>query len=290
MPCSPWTSSLLRGRRLPRNVTDVSRPVPPQVIPRPEGWRSGDPAPWAGVPLAERWSISVARVRQALAEHGQAGPLPDEVGGDEVLGPSLVVSESGEPGSRPINAAVLGLLFEEAGEARLVFTRRSTSLRSHRGEVSFPGGRLDPGEDAPAAALREAYEEVGLNPADVTMVGWIHPVRTLSSTSVIMPILGTVPARPHLVASPAEVERVFDVALRDLADPDIFHEERWHTLGRAVPGSPDNSFPVWFFEVEGEMIWGATARLIHDLLRVVLLPVGDPAFQVMSTLKEPNAP
>jgi len=80
-----------------------------------------------------------------------------------------------------------------------------------------------------------------------------------------------------VVASPAEVARVFDVPLRDLADPEIFHEERWSFPGRPIPGSPagsNDSFPVWFFEVEGELIWGATARMIHELLRVVLLPAG----------------
>ena len=78
-----------------------------------------------------------------------------------------------------------------------------------------------------------------------------------------------------MVASPAEVERVFDVPLRDLADPEIFHEERWSFPGEPGPGQPDGSFAVWFFEVEGEMIWGATARMIHELLRVVLLPPAD---------------
>ena len=96
--------------------------------------------------------------------------------------------------------------------------------------------------------------------------------RLLVSASLIMPLVATVPARPHVVASPAEVERVFDVPLRDLADPEIFHEERWSFPGHPVPGSSDGSFPVWFFEVEGELIWGATARMIHELLRVVLLP------------------
>ena len=58
------------------------------------------------------------------------------------------------------------------------------------------------------------------------------------------------------------------------AEPEIFHEERWSFPGRAIPGTPDSSFPVWFFEVEGELIWGATARMIHELLNVVLLPWG----------------
>ena len=255
-------------------MTDVPRAVPPQVIPRPKGSRPGGPAPWAGVPAEERRAISVERLRGALAAQGQAGPLPPDLGADQVLGPSVLVNETAAPAVRFVNAAVLALLFEESGEARLVFTRRSSSLRSHRGEVSFPGGRLDPGEDAPAAALREAYEEVGLDPGTVTSAGWIHPVLTMVTASLIMPIVGTVPARPHLVASPAEVERVFDVAVRDLADPAIFHEERWSIPGREIPGSADNSFAVWFFEVEGEMIWGATARMIHELLSVVLLPAG----------------
>jgi hypothetical protein len=90
--------------------------------------------------------------------------------------------------------------------------------------------------------------------------------------SVILPIVASVPARPHVVASPAEVERVFDVSLRDLADLENFHEERWRLGEHRAPGAPDDSFTVWFFEVEGEMIWGATARMIHELLTVVLAP------------------
>ena len=73
-------------------------------------------------------------------------------------------------------------------------------------------------------------------------------------------------------ADPAEVARVFDVSLRELADTANFHEERWSVPGRETPGSPDGSLAVWFFKVEGEMIWGATARMLHELLSVVLLP------------------
>jgi 8-oxo-dGTP pyrophosphatase MutT (NUDIX family) len=140
--------------------------------------------------------------------------------------------------------------------------------------VSFPGGRLDEGEDPPSAALREAYEEISLDPAQVTTEGWIHPVLTVVSGSLIMPIVASVPSRPHLVASPAEVERVFDVSLRDLADLENFHEERWRIAGRTVAGTTDDSITVWFFEVEGEMVWGATARMIHELLSLVLVAPG----------------
>lgn len=213
----------------------------------------------------------------ALDAKGQRGPVPDHIGSDRVLGPSIVASELTAPIATSVNSAVLAPFFEEDGESKLIFTRRSTALRNHRGEVSFPGGRIDQGELAVEAALREAYEEVALNPGLVTIAGWIHPVLTLGSGSLIMPVLATLPSRPRLVPSPSEVERVFDVSLADLAEPDVFHEERWSIPGRVIAGSPDNSFAVWFFEVEGEMIWGATARMVHEILSIVLAPTAAAA-------------
>jgi 8-oxo-dGTP pyrophosphatase MutT (NUDIX family) len=206
----------------------------------------------------------------ALAALGQGGPVPEEIDADRVLGPAMLVSETLLPPVRGVNSGVLALLFEEEGEARVVLTRRSSSLRTHRGEVSFPGGRLNEGEDPAAAAQREAHEEVGLDPTSVASIGWLHPVMTMVSASLILPIVATVPRRPHLVANPDEVERVFDVALAELAEPAVFHEEHWRIPGRVVQDSADSSFPVWFFEVSGEMIWGATARMLHELLSVVL--------------------
>jgi 8-oxo-dGTP pyrophosphatase MutT (NUDIX family) len=171
---------------------------------------------------------------------------------------------------RFVGSGVLAALFEEAGEARVILTRRSSGLRTHKGEVSFPGGRLNEGEDAAAAARREAHEEVDLDPDLVHMVGWLHPVTTMLSASLIVPVVATLPKRPTLVASPREVERVFDVALAELADPAVFHEERWQVPGRIIPGSPDDSFPVRFFEVSGELIWGATARMISELISIAV--------------------
>jgi 8-oxo-dGTP pyrophosphatase MutT (NUDIX family) len=161
-------------------------------------------------------------------------------------------------------------LFEEDGEARVVLTRRSAALRLHRGEVSFPGGRIERGESVTDAALREAAEEVGLAPGLVEPAGWLRPVVTFGSRSLIQPVVGTLEARPALVASPREVARVFDVALAELVADGVFHEERWQVPGHGVPGSPDGSFPVWFFAAAGEIVWGATARILVDLLRVVL--------------------
>ncbi len=246
----------------------MPRPVPPQVIPRPVDWRPGGPPPWAEVPLARRASIGFDRVAGALETLGQAGPAPADVGQDVIFEVPLV-GEAATP--LRINAGVLAPLFEEDGETRVVLTRRSNGLRTHQGQVSFPGGRLNEGEDPSAAARREAFEEIGLDPAQVRTAGWLHPVLTLVSTSFILPVLGLLDGRPDFVVNPDEVERVFDVALRDLSDPEIFHEERWRIPGRVIAGSDDNSFPVWFFEVSGELIWGATARMLYELLCIVLL-------------------
>ena len=232
-------------------------------------WRPGGPPPWGDVAPARRTSIGLARVLAALDAAGQGGPAPADVGLDAIF-EAPVVGEIPAP-PQAVNAGVLAPLFEEDGEARVVLTRRSDDLRTHRGQVSFPGGRVDEGEDAHAAALREAHEEVGLDPGLVTAVGWLHPVLTMVSASFILPVLGTLAERPHLVANPTEVERIFDVSLAELADPAIFHEERWRIPGREIAGSEDGSFPVWFFEISGELIWGATARMLYELLRIVLL-------------------
>jgi 8-oxo-dGTP pyrophosphatase MutT (NUDIX family) len=167
-------------------------------------------------------------------------------------------------------------MFEEEGEARVVLTRRAAHLRSHRGEVSFPGGRLDGSETPEQAALREAAEEIGLDPAPVELLGRLTAVTTFSSGSTITPVVGALPARPRLVASPTEVEHVFDVSLAELADPSVFREEWWTVPGRgpsvadAGGGVADAAFPVWFFELPDDTVWGATARMLVDLLRRVL--------------------
>jgi 8-oxo-dGTP pyrophosphatase MutT (NUDIX family) len=238
------------------------------MIPRPPDWRPGGPPPWADVAPARRASIGLERVLAAVDAAGQGGPAPADVASQASF-EAPVVGETPTP--LRVNAGVLAPLFEENGEARVVLTRRSDDLRTHRGQVSFPGGRIDDGEDAPAAALREAHEEVGLDPALVTTVGWLHPVLTMVSASFILPVLGTVADRPHLVANPTEVERIFDVSLAELANPDVFHEERWRIPGRVIAGSEDNSFPVWFFEASGELIWGATARMLYEFLSIVLV-------------------
>ncbi len=210
-------------------------PPPPPRIPRPPTVEPGAPAPWSRVPPSERTAISLARARAALAHPFDVQRRPPAAG-------------------TPRQSAVLAPLFDEAGEARIVLTRRASTLRNHRSEVSFPGGRVDSGETLVQAALREAWEEVGIEPASVEVIGTLTPLTTYSSASLINPFVGVLPGRPTLRTNPAEVERAFDVPLSVLVADGVHRAERWGTR------------ELHFFELPGDIIWGATGRLLWELL------------------------
>jgi 8-oxo-dGTP pyrophosphatase MutT (NUDIX family) len=160
---------------------------------------------------------------------------------------------------------VLVVVFEESGDADVVLTRRSSLLRTHTDEICFPGGRLEPNETPAEAALREAYEEVGLDPAGVEVLGSLTPLSTVSSRTGLFPVVGLVPGRPALSPNPAEVARAFTVSLAELMVPSVYHQEWW--------GHGESARAVHFFELPGETVWGATAKILVDLLdRVVSIP------------------
>ena len=227
-----------------------TRPVPPgrggaQRIPRPYNARPGSPAPGAGQP-PERRRPSVAAVRAALSSLGPPRPSEREL----IDGPA----RSGRP-----SAVLVPLYDDENSVACVVLTRRTWGLRTHRGEVSFPGGRVEPGEAPVDGACREAEEEIALDPTAVEIVGELDHLATVSSGSFIAPFVGVLPGRPETHANPHEVEAVLYVPLAELADPDNFREEVWTFPDGRVQ-------PITFFELVGDTVWGATAALLRQLL------------------------
>jgi 8-oxo-dGTP pyrophosphatase MutT (NUDIX family) len=198
-----------------------------------------------------RVSSGPAASASTLARRGEPQGPPAEVPTVEL--PAL----DGRP------AAVLCVLFDERRQAQVVLTRRSSRLRSHTSQVSFPGGRLDEGEAPLAAALREAREEVGLDPATIDVFGRLSTVHILANPAPIVPFVGGLPGRPLLRPNPAEVERAFTVSLAELSDPDVYREEVW-----TFPDGSDRRMHL--FELVGDTVWGATARMLYELLDVVL--------------------
>jgi 8-oxo-dGTP pyrophosphatase MutT (NUDIX family) len=158
-------------------------------------------------------------------------------------------------------SAVLAPVYEHNGEAVVVLTRRAQHLRSHRGEVSFPGGGQEPGEDLRVTALREAQEEVGLDPDAVEVIGQLDHLQTVTSASFIVPYVGILPGRPELVPNPHEVELVLHVPLAELLAEGVYHAERW--------GLAPLDRELAFFELVGDTVWGATGAMLRNLLTLV---------------------
>jgi 8-oxo-dGTP pyrophosphatase MutT (NUDIX family) len=211
-----------------------------QKIPRPVAFRLGGPPPWAHLERADRrFTLDDVR-RRLLRSPPGAAPV------------SLVAGS--------ISAAVLVPLLEVDGETHILFIKRPETMTTHKGEIAFPGGKLEPANDTDlrATALREAHEEIGLDPGAVEIVARLTGVATAASRFTITPFVGFLAARPALAPSPAEVVRVLEVPLSELLDAALYHEERWDGFQRDMS--------VYFFELADETVWGATARILTDLL------------------------
>ncbi len=160
-------------------------------------------------------------------------------------------------------AAVLVPLYQDAAEWHVLFTERTHKVEHHKGQVSFPGGRADPGDaDRVATALREADEEVGLKPEHVTVLGQLDELLTTSQYRVT-PVVGVFPWPYPFVLSALEVDEAFGVPLRWLADPAHVEVEQRHSPATGMP------VEVYYFRCPGHTIWGATARIVVNLLEVV---------------------
>lgn len=194
----------------------------------------GPPPPWADLARGG-WHPTVEDVRAGYADRGPGRARPPLV-----------------PGSR--RAAVLLILFPEDGRAHLVMIERSRHSGTHRGDIAFPGGVLQPRESPRTAALRETAEEIGVPPDDVEVIADLDDVATWTGF-VIRPYVAIAARRPSFTANPDEVERVISLPLADLL-VDGAHR-RVHSANGAQWSS---------FRVPGGLAWGLTGDLVHDVL------------------------
>ena len=156
------------------------------------------------------------------------------------------------PGLTLREAAVLVPLFIRAGEPHVLFTKRPSTLRTHAGQISFPGGGRDEVDPTPLhTALREANEELGIPPGRVQVLGMLEEIPTITSFRV-RPFVGAIPPDLRYVPNPEEIEEIIEVPLAWLMNPAIQRMEN----------------NIYYFEYGRHTIWGATARILRNLLEV----------------------
>jgi 8-oxo-dGTP pyrophosphatase MutT (NUDIX family) len=185
----------------------------------------------------------VDRLRDSLAAEPRLPPLDGDL-------PELRAQAD-------VRAAVLIAITDRA-EPGLILTVRRENMRTHAGQVAFPGGRIEAGEDARSAALREAHEEIGLDPATVEIVGSIEAYRTVTSYCVT-PVVGVVPADLRFELHEPEVADWFEAPLAFLLDP-----ENQHLRSGLFQGRERHYYEILW---EDRRIWGATAAMIVNLAR-----------------------
>lgn len=161
-----------------------------------------------------------------------------------------------------IIAAVLVPLFSLEGRRHVLLTKRSQAVEHHKGEISFPGGKLDP-EDADllSCALRETDEEVGIKPADIRIIGELDDFYTVATRYVVAPFVGMIPYPYAFRPSGREIEGLLSVPLEVFFDPAYKSEDIWMFQGQSIP--------MVSYHWNGHVIWGATARILKHFAELI---------------------
>jgi 8-oxo-dGTP pyrophosphatase MutT (NUDIX family) len=173
--------------------------------------------------------------------------------------PAALAARLGQQSLAP--AAVLVPLIERPAGLHLLLTRRTEHLREHAGQISFPGGRVEPLDTSLRdTALREAAEEIGMRSEYVEVVGYLPPHAVVTGF-VITPVVGIVAGEPTLVADSSEVAEIFEAPLSFFLDPAnrLDGQRSWHGVSFAVPE----------FQVGEHRVWGATAQIISTLIQII---------------------
>lgn len=206
---------------------------------------------------------------EARIRAGLRAPLP---GGRAHLGLAPRPRRGWQPDQVPDAAqpaAGLVLLYQRGGAPHLLLTVRSGALPRHGGQVSLPGGRVEPAESIPDAALREAAEEVGVDPERVRLLGRLTPLYVIVSDFALHPVVGIAPAHPAFTPRSGEVGRVLEVPLAELLGARGRPRRGFLSRREALVRAP-------YFEACGERVWGATAMILAELLAVLGAAPDDP--------------
>lgn len=218
-----------------------------QILPRPATWSEAARPEWL-----------------ALAEDDRRLTIGDIVDGVPPQPPAEVTSQWADAVVEPLegfaprrSAAVACIVHELAGRPAVLITRRPWSMRSHSGELSFPGGGREPDEPLVDTAIRETAEEVGIAARHLEILGALRPLRTFSTRRLVMPYVAVWNGRGRLRPNPAEVDEILHVPLDDLLADGAGWRENWQF--------PSFDFDVSFFSLGMDVIWGATAAMLTDL-------------------------
>ena len=159
-------------------------------------------------------------------------------------------------------AAVLLPLYHKEGKYHILFTKRTKKVEYHKGQISFPGGACDPEDRSPAdTALRETFEEIGVHPGEVEILGELDDAGTLSSNFLITPFVALIPYPYEFAVSSDEIEELIEVPIPALLDKGCYREEYHVHQGRSHWGCS--------YQYKDEVIWGATARILKQFLDLV---------------------
>ena len=169
---------------------------------------------------------------------------------------SAAVTDPAEPAPDPgvPRAAVLAAVFPDGPVTRLILTKRPMHMPTHAGDLAFPGGKPQDGESPLQTALREAEEEVGLVQDNVEILGYLPEIHTVAYSRMVVPVVGRLASPPDLRADPNEVDKILTPDIEGFRDPTAWRIEEWN--GRSI----------YFFEIDGEILWGATAFMVRQLV------------------------